>query len=118
FIDSLNLKELEVETNSYDYFTKIIALGKDDIRVELVNDQYSNKIKTLIWKDEKYTDINYLTEDARLKLNELSKPYKSYRAKIIDLASISEKYKNILDYKLGDTIVLISKGLKIKEEQR
>lgn len=118
FIDSLNLKELEVETNSYDYFTKIIALGKDNIRVELVDNQYSDKIKTLIWKDEKYTNIVALTEDARLKLNELSKPYKSYRAKIIDLASINEKYKNIVDYKLGDTIVLISKGLKIKEEQR
>ena len=118
FIDSLNLKELEVETNSYDYFTKIIALGKGNIRVELVDNQYSDKIKTLIWKDEKYTNIVALTEDARLKLNELSKPYKSYRAKIIDLASINEKYKNIVDYKLGDTIVLISKGLKIKEEQR
>ncbi|GAA0084587.1 phage tail spike protein [Clostridium sp. CTA-7] len=118
FIDSLNLKELEVEANSYDYYTRILAIGKNDIKVLVENYQYSKKIKTLIWKDEKYTDIDSLREDAILKLNELSKPYKSYRASIIDLASISDNYKNILDYKLGDIITLISKDLKIKEEQR
>lgn len=118
FIDSLNLKELEVETNSYDYYTNLLAIGKDDIKVLVENYQYSNKVKTLIWKDEKYTDKDSLTEDAILKLNELSKPYKSYRANIIDLARISNEYRNILDYKLGDVIILISKDLKVKEEQR
>ena len=118
FIDSLNLKELEVETNSYDYYTNLLAIGKDDIKVLVKNYQYSNKVKTLIWKDEKYTDKDSLTEDAILKLNELSKPYKSYRANIIDLARISNEYRNILDYKLGDVIILISKDLKVKEEQR
>lgn len=118
FIDSLNLKELEVETNSYDYYTNLLAIGKDDIKVLVENYQYSNKVKTLIWKDEKYTDKDSLTEDAILKLNELSKPYKSYRANIIDLSRISDEYRNILDYKLGDVIILISKDLKVKEEQR
>lgn len=118
FIDSLNLKELEVEANSYDYYTNLLAIGKDDIKVLVENYQYSNKVKTLIWKDEKYTDKDSLTEDAILKLKELSKPYKSYRANIIDLARISDDYRNILDYKLGDVIILISKDLKVKEEQR
>ncbi|GAA0084586.1 phage tail spike protein [Clostridium sp. CTA-7] len=118
FIDTLNLKELELETDSYDYYTKIIAIGKSDIKVEVENYQYSNKVKTLIWKDEKYTDVDALREDAILKLNEISKPRKSYRASIVDLARLSDKYKNILEYKLGDVVTLISKDLKIKDKQR
>ena len=118
FIDTLNLKELELETDSYDYYTKIIAIGKNDIKVEVENYQYSKKVKTLIWKDEKYTDEDSLREDAILKLNEISKPRKSYRASIIDLARLSDKYKNILDYKLGDVVILISKDLKVKDNQR
>lgn len=118
FIDTLNLKELELETDSYDYYTKIIAIGKNDIKVEVENYQYSKKVKTLIWKDEKYTDEDSLREDAILKLNEISKPRKSYRASIIDLARLSDKYKNILDYKLGDVVILISKDLKVKDNQK
>ena len=51
-------------------------------------------------------------------MQELSKPRKSYSADVIDLANLNPKYKNILDYKLGDTITLISKDKKIREKQR
>lgn len=119
FIDTLNLKSLDVQSDSYDYYTKIIAKGKGDLKVTLENFQYSNKVKTYIWKDERYTDIDSLTEDATAKLNDLSKPYRSYKATIIDLANISkENYKNILSYSLGDIITLVSKENKIREKQR
>ncbi|WP_300954429.1 phage tail spike protein, partial [uncultured Clostridium sp.] len=119
FIDTLNLKNLDVQSDSYDYYTRIIAKGKGDLKVTLENFQYSNKVKTYIWKDERYTDIDSLTEDARAKLNDLSKPYRSYKATIIDLANISkENYKNILSYSLGDIITLVSKENRIREKQR
>ncbi|SDO88424.1 phage tail spike protein [Clostridium gasigenes] len=118
FIESLNLKDLDVQSNSYDFYTRIIAIGKDDLRVTLENYQYSSKKKTFIWVDDRYTDINALTEDAMAKLNELSKPYRAYSANVIDLASMNIEYKDILNYKLGDTITLISKDKEIKEKQR
>ena len=118
FSDEINLKTLNIESNSYDFYTKIIAIGKENIKVEVENFQYSIKLKTLIWKDERYTVLENLREDAAAKLKELSKPRKSYSADVIDLAKLNFKYKNILDYKLGDTITLISKDKKIREKQR
>lgn len=118
FSDEINLKALDIESNSYDFYTKIIAIGKENIKIEVENFQYSNKVKTLIWKDERYTVLENLREDATAKLQELSKPRKSYSADVIDLAKLNSKYKNILDYKLGDTITLISKDKKIREKQR
>lgn len=122
FIDSLNLKELTTQSNSYSYYTRIQAVGKDGLTLAdpgyVENYQYSNKIKTLYWKDERYADVTSLTEDAALKLDEISKPYRAYGADIIDLANCNDKYKNILSYCLGDTITIISMDLKIKEKQR
>lgn len=118
FSDEINLKALDIESNSYDFYTKIIAIGKENIKIEVENFQYSNKVKTLIWKDERYTVLENLREDATAKLQELSKPRKSYSADVIDLANLNSKYKNILNYKLGDTITLIYKDKKIREKQR
>ena len=99
----INLKSLDIQSNSYDFYTRMIAKGKDDLRVVVENYQYSNKVKTCIWKDERYTDVNSLREDAQSKLNELSKPYRAYKADVIDLAKLStDKYKDIiLNYSLG-----------------
>ena len=118
FIDSLNLKNLNIQSDSYDFYTRIIAKGKDDLKVILENFQYAKKIKTYIWKDDRYTDLESLTEDAEAKLNDLSKPYRSYSASILDLANINDEYKEILSYGLGDIITIISKKNKIKEKQR
>lgn len=126
FIDSLNLKDLSIQGNSYDYYTRIIPVGKDNLRISSINNgkdyvenyQYSNKIKTFYWKDERYTVVENLKEDASAKLEEISKPYRSYSAEILNLAKLNDKYKNILDFKLGDTITLISKENKFRDKQR
>ncbi|MGG7077604.1 phage tail protein [Clostridium sardiniense] len=125
FIDSLNLRTLQIQGNSYDYATRIIPIGKDGFTIESINNgknyvenyQYSNKVKTIFWKDDRYTIVENLKEDAEAKLKEISKPYRSYEAEIINLAKINKKYK-VLDYKLGDTISLISRDNKIKDKQR
>ncbi len=69
------------------------------------------------WKDERYTVAQSLMEDAKRKLDELSKPRKSFGADVIDLAKISQDY-DVLDYQLGDTITILSKTLGTKEKQR
>ncbi|MDG6892687.1 phage tail spike protein [Clostridium perfringens] len=126
FIDSLNLTALQVQSDSYKFATRIIAEGKDKLTFADINNgknyvenyQYSNKVKAIYWKDERYTIKESLLEDARAKLEEISKPFVSYNASILNLAELNPKYKNILDYKLGDTITLISKNNKVKDKQR
>lgn len=124
-IESLNLTSLSVESDSYEYFTRIIPVGKEDLTIESINDgknyvenyQYTNKVKSFYWKDERYTVAESLKEDAIAKLEEISKPYRSYSGEIKNLAKISKKY-TILEFGLGDTITLISKNKKIKDKQR
>lgn len=126
FIDSLNLKNLAIQGNSYNFFTRIIPIGKDNLRISSVNNgkdylenyQYSNKVKTYYWIDERYTIVENLKEDAAAKLDEISKPYRAYVADIINLAKLNDKYKDILDFKLGDTVHLISKDNKFRDKQR
>ncbi|NGT65524.1 hypothetical protein G6Z16_01275 [Clostridium perfringens] len=126
FIDSLNLTALQVQSDSYKFATRIIAEGKDNLTFEDINGgknyvenfQYSKKIKTIYWKDERYTVKESLLEDARAKLEEISKPFTSYNASVLNLAELNPKYKSILDYSLGDTITLLSKSNKVRDKQR
>lgn len=125
FTDQLNLKKLDVQRNSYDYVTRLIPIGKDGLTIESVNGgvkylenfQYSNKIITAYWEDNRYINAQSLKDDAELRLAELSKPRRAYKADVIDLASIHPEYE-ILDYDLGDTITLVDKTKGIKDKQR
>lgn len=89
-----------------------------------INHQYSKKVKTMTWKDERYTDAESLKEDAEAKLDELSKPYRSYTAEIINLVEAvqdeekKEQYKEVFSIALGDTVLLISKSTGIRESHR
>lgn len=83
----------------------------------LENHQYSSKKKRCIWKDERYTIADSLKEDAAAKLADMSKPYVSYSADIMDLSRNSQKY-SILQYEIGDTVTLIDHVTGEKEKQR
>lgn len=125
FSEQLNLKKLDVQRNSYDYITRIIPAGKDGLDISSVNGgknyvenhQYSSKVITAYWEDNRYTVAQDLLEDAISRLEYLSKPYRAYKADVIDLASINTKY-SVLDYSVGDTITLLSKSKNTKEKQR
>lgn len=125
FIKGLNLKELTDTGDTYDYVTRIIPIGADDLRISDVNGgkeylenfQYSKKVKTLIWEDSNYTDAQALKDDAKYKLNEISKPRKSLSAKVVDLAKLKPEY-SILSYTIGDTVTLVSNEDGIREKQR
>lgn len=124
FIEGLNLKKLTVTSDTYDFYTRLIPLGKDGIGIEwlgkpyLENYQYSSKVKTYVWSDERYTNTTSLIEDGIAKLEEMSKPYVAYTADVIDLARQSEKYSNVFDFDIGDTVWMISKKTHTKEKQR
>ncbi len=125
FVEGLNLRKLTANSDTYEFYTRIIPLGKDGITIEwlngkeyLENYQYSGKVKTYTWKDERYTNTTSLMEDAAAKLEELSKPYKVFSADVIDLAKASPEYKDILDYGIGDTVTMVSKRTRMREKQR
>lgn len=125
FMERLNIKKLEIQTNSYDFATRLIPIGKDGLMISvdgknyIDNHQYSKKVKATTWKDERYTDVESLLEDAEAKLNDLSKPYESYTVEIKDLASAHpEQYEDILSFGLGDTVMLISKSKRLRESHR
>lgn len=125
FSTQLNLKKLDVKSTSYDFYTELEPYGKDGLTIESVNNgktyvenhQYSKKKKRFIWKDERYTVPESLKEDAIAKLEDMSKPYSSYTADIIDLAKCSKKY-SILEYAIGDIITLMDGITETKEKQR
>lgn len=126
FIDKLNLKQLEVQRNSYDFCTRLIPIGKDGLTITAVNGgknyvenyQYSNKVFTTYWEDNRYIDAQSLLDDAILRLQELSKPSRAYKADVLDLANISAEKYSILDYNLGDTVTLVDATRNIKDKQR
>ena len=123
FRRELNLKSIDATLDSYDYYTRIIPYGKDGLEIQngvknyVENYQYSTKIRTLVWEDSSYEDAEALKEDAEGKLEDLSKPKRSYSANVRDLARLSAAY-SILDFGLGDTIHLTDEPTGIMEKQR
>ena len=125
FLQGLNLRQLTLSGDTYDFYTRIIPVGKDNLKITSVNNgkeyidnfQFSKKIIPYIWQDTSYEDAIALMEDAAEKLKDLSIPKKSYTADIRDLAYRSAEY-SILEYDLGDTITLIDRKTGIRDKQR
>lgn len=121
----LNLRKLDTTIDSYDYYTRILPVGKDGLTIESVNGgvkylenyQYSNKVKVFVWEDTSYEDAETLKEDAEAKLSDMSKPKTSYSADIIDLAARSHDY-DLLSFSLGDAVDLVDQPSGIKDRQR
>lgn len=126
FSDQLNLKRIDKKTDTQDFYTRLIPIGKDGLTIESVNGgkrylenyQYSKKVKTYYWKDERYTIPESLKEDGEAKLNDLSKPYNAYSCDIVDLANAGDKKYEILSYGIGDTVTLLNNATETREKQR
>ena len=123
FIERLNLRSLGVKTSSYGFYTRLIPIGKDGLHLwrdgqnYIENHQYSDKVITSIWRDERYTVTAALLEDAQARLDEASTPARAYTAELADLAAQSDKY-NALAYDLGDAVLLVSEKTAEREKQR
>ena len=125
FAEQLNLKQLQSQGNSNGYVTRLIPIGKDGLDITSVsaginyvsNYQYSTKVITGYWVDNRYTVAQDLKDDAIERLAYLSKPTRAYAASIIDLANVSDDW-GILDFALGDFITLLSESQGVREQQR
>lgn len=125
FAEQLNLKSLEVQANSRSYVTRLYPRGKDGLTITDVNGgvpyvsnyQYSTKIISTYWIDNRYTNAADLLADAQERVDYLSKPLSAYAGQIIDLARVSGKW-NLLDFRIGDWITLVSESTGVREQQR
>jgi len=125
FTEQLNLTNIQSQGHTNDYITRLIPIGQNNLGISAVNGglpyvsnyQYSTKIITAYWIDNRYTDATALRDDAAARLSFLSKPTRAYVANIIDLANVSTDW-SILDYSLGDFITLLSESKNIRENQR
>jgi phage minor structural protein len=125
FSSQLNLKSVGQQAQTTDFYTRIIPVGKDGLTIEAINGgkkyledhTYSPKIKTYYWKDERYTVPESLMEDAMEKLHDLAHPVVAYTCDVLDLAKVSRKY-SILQFGIGDTVLIIDKYTKIRVQQR
>ena len=125
FIKGFNLKSLDVKTDTYDFYTRIIPYGKDRLTIESVNDgknylnnmKYTSTVRTAIWEDTNYTDAVQLKNMAEKKLGELAKPKITYTAQIFDVASISEEYADFA-FGIGDEADIIEPDMEIMARER
>lgn len=124
FTKELNLQEIFLTSESHELITRIIPIGNDNLGIESVNNgknyientTNSKKIKTLYWEDNRYTNVQSLFEDAKKKLDQLSKFKRTYETKVIDLSQTLQ-YK-FLKVDIGDMVTLINNDTKIKEKFR
>lgn len=127
FMEGVNLTKLSYSRDTYEFFTQIIPVGKngmtllddpDDPVLILSNHTFSKKKVRRIWRDERYTNVKSLREDALAKLAEACKPLSSYTGTVKELAKGSTEHPDFFDYGIGDTIHLVSKSTGIRERQR
>ena len=116
----LNLIEINYKGKSIDFATRIYPYGKDGLSIQgatidgkvydkayIDNNTYSDRIISVVWKDERYEVAQNLYDDAVERLAELAVPSRSYECSIVDLqATDPEKYGN-LDFSLFTTATLI-----------
>lgn len=122
FSSQLNLRKIDLEIDTYDYATRLIPIGKDDLRISDVNSgvpyvsnyTYSNKVITKFWIDNRYTSKTNMRDDAILKLAELALPLRVYACDIVDLSTINPMFS----YEIGDTVTIMNEQLGIKDVQR
>ena len=125
FSDELNLKNLSVQSTSYDLYTELEAYGDDNLTFSDINDgkpyvtnySYTSKKKRYIWEASGYTVAADLLADAKAKLADMSRPYTSYSADIVDFSKASSKY-SFLDFSIGDTVFIIDSSTSTSERQR
>ena len=111
----LNLRELNYKGKSTDLCTRLYAEGADGLTFAELNDgknyvedfQYTDKVISAYWKDERYTDAQSLLDDARAKLAESAIPQRSYDCDVLDLASTNPEIYGFENFSLFNVITLI-----------
>lgn len=117
YSNELRLQKLIKQSSTYNYFTVLHPIGKDGLTIGLINNDrdylenfsYSNKYIEHYMIDEDIEQMELLKEKAEKMLAENCMPKASYKLSLSDLGPT---------VKIGDTIHLIDKIKKIKQNQR
>ncbi|KWZ96479.1 phage minor structural protein, partial [Anaerococcus hydrogenalis] len=124
FSDDFNIVDKDISVESFEFATRIIPEGMNGLKISQINDgkdylenkSYSGKTITYYWKDERYTNIQNLKDEAARKLEVLSRPRVSIKLKVKDLSKAIGVYEQ--EYNVGDYVYLIDKDRKTKERFR
>ena len=118
FSDELNLRKQPVCTSqSKNFATRLYAVGKDGMTFADINDgksyvdnnEYSNRIVSAYWSDDRYTVKENLLADAKKKLSEMAKPSQSYQCDVVDLAKIDHNQWAYLTVEMYQGVVLMDR---------
>lgn len=124
FINDLNLKQLNIDTHTHKYITRVIPIGKDGLQITSVNDgrnylenkTYCDKNIYGIWQSDKHDDPAKLKADAQRFLDEMAVPYETYEVLVDDLYAL--KGYDEFRYGLGDIVTIIDGVTETKIKQR
>ncbi|MCL1857710.1 MAG: phage tail protein [Oscillospiraceae bacterium] len=125
FTDELNTGKPLLRGDSFDFCTRLIPIGAEGLKIDDINGGksyvenfgYSSKIITKVWKDERYTDVQSLKDDAIEKLKVLSNPNRTYSLDVIDLAAVNSEYSH-LSFNVGDKVMLVDRSRNVKVEHQ
>lgn len=124
FSDNFNIVDKDISVESFEFATRIIPEGMNGLKINQINDgkdylenkSYSGKTIIYYWKDERYTNIQNLKNEAARKLEVLSRPRITIKLKVKDLSEAIGIYQQ--EYNIGDYVYLIDKDRKTKERFR
>lgn len=111
----LNLKKINYKGKSNNIVTRLYAYGKDGMSFADINGgkpyvdnfTYTDKVLCGIWRDERYTVAADLLADAQEKLEQMSRPNRTYDCAIVDLQATNPDLYNNLDFSLFTAATLI-----------
>ena len=124
FFDDLDIGDKDITEESFDFATRIIPEGMNGLKINQINDgkdyledkSYCFKTITYHWKDERYTNIQNLKDEAARKLKALSRPRITIKLKVKDLSdAVGVKGQK---YEVGDYVYLVDRDRKVKERYR
>ena len=124
FSDDFNIDDKDISVESFEFATRIIPEGMNGLKINQINDgkdylenkSYSGKTINYYWKDERYTNIQNLKDEAAKKLEVLSRPRITIKLKVKDLSKAIGVYEQ--EYSIGDYVYLIDTDRKTKERFR
>lgn len=118
FSDELNLRKQPIRTaQSKNFATRLYAVGKDGLtfadinggKAYVDNNEYSNRIVSAYWSDDRYTVKENLFADAKKKLAEMAKPSQSYQCDVVDLAKIDPERWSYLSVEMYQGVILMDR---------
>ena len=117
----LNLTEINFKGKSTDFYTRLYAYGKDGLSFASINDgkpyvdfnDYSDKVISAYWEDDRYTDAQSLLEAAQEAVKTGGTPQRSYECSVYDLAATNPEMYGWQDFSLFSVVRLIDDIKKI-----